>query len=74
VWTDCCVKLKKKGLSLIDLEATTISLVVKWEIKVFDGGKSNLHLLIQFMSRCMYPNKKTNGVMGLPRCYLNIIT
>lgn len=53
------MKLKHGGLNLIDLVAATKSLLVKWVIKAFEVGKSNLHLLIQIRSGNSRPNMKT---------------
>ena len=63
------LKLKSGGLSLIDPKASTKSLLVKWVIKAFCGGKSNHHLLIKFILKNARPNMKTIGAMGLDGCF-----
>lgn len=57
-WNNCCLKLKHEGLNLIDLEAATKSLLVKWVIKAIEGDKSNRHLLIQMRSGNLRPNRE----------------
>lgn len=47
LWTNYCAKLKQDCLSLINPDATTRSLLVKWRIKEFDGGRLIILLLIQ---------------------------
>ena len=65
------LKLKSGGLSLIDPKASTKSLLVKWVIKAFRGGKSNHHLLIKFILKNARPNMKNNWSNGVGWVFRN---
>ena len=52
IYIDCMLLffflVKHGGLNLIDLEDATKSLLVRWLVKAFEGGKTHLHILIQY--------------------------
>lgn len=58
------------GLSLIDLEAATKSIMVHWMMKACEDGKSNLHFLIHFKLQNACPNRKENNrILGSDGCF-----
>lgn len=71
LWTNYCAKLKQERLSLTNPDATTRSLLVKWRIKEFDGGRSNLLLLIQNKLWSAQPDRKCIWNHGMGWMFLN---
>lgn len=64
--------VKQRGFNLIDPEVATKSLLVKWIVKAFEGGKTNLHILIQYRLEGHALIEKTNGALNWNGCFLTI--
>jgi hypothetical protein len=57
-------KLKMVDLNLFDMAG---SLLVKWALKVFEGGQSNLHTLVRYRLENLRPECK-NRWKGWDEC------
>lgn len=70
-WSDCYAKLKYGGLNLIGPKAATRGILVKWVIMAFEGGKSKIHVLIQYRLENAQPDRKSKWGKGMGWMFLN---
>ena len=66
------ILVKHGGLNLIDLEDATKSLLVRWLVKAFEGGKTHLHILIQYRLERHALIEKKNEALKRYGCFLTI--
>ena len=68
-WSDCCVKRKAGGLSLLDPQEATTTLLCKWIINAYGPGESNLKIILRSKlwscSPCKESKWSTNLQWGL---------